>query len=464
MRRFEWIALFAAALAVFWPVVFGSRPRRGIVAVVLLAAFFAQLQIEGFRWQLLPIYVGLIALALGDVFFLDRGMDWSARLIRGLLGTVGLGFAMLLPALLPVPELPPPAGPELIGTTTLELVDADRDEPYGERPGGPRRFMVQVWFPLDPSEDLDPIPWSADWEVLAPALSRQMGLPSWFWNQTGYTMSHASPSTQIADGVFPVVIYSHTWGGFRTNALNQIENLVSDGYIVIAPDHTHAALATVFDDGRVYYRDPEALPDPETVAETVYDEAATELVATAAGDLVTILDRLDEGADGPFASIVGAADLNRIGLYGHGTGGGAAIKVCLEDERCDAVLAMDPWVKPLTERVLQNNMMKPALYMRSEDWVGAPDDALLAGIAARGESITYSVSIEGAYHNDFLMTPLLTPAASQFGLRGPIAPGRVIPIIDNYLRGFFDVFLVGTGPAALDSVRFDEVNVNVVQP
>lgn len=456
--------MFATAFAVLWPVVFGVRPRRGVVAVLLIAALVAQLQLEGFRWQMVPLYVGLVALAFGDLIFLDRTMNWSARLARGLLGTVGLAFALVLPVLLPVPELPAAAGPELIGTTTVELIDPDRDEPYGERPGGPRRFMAQIWFPVDQSEDIDPIPWSADWEVIAAALSRQMGLPSWFWNQTGYTMSHAGDSPRVAEGVFPVVIYSHTWGGFRTNALNQIENLVSNGYIVIAPDHTHIALATVFEDGRVYYQDPEALPAPESVTETVYADAATELVATAAGDLVTILNDLDEGPGGPLGSIVTAADLNRVGIYGHGAGGGAAIKVCLEDERCDAVLAMDPWVRALTERDLQQNMTRPALYMRSVDWVGTPDDALLSGIAARGESVTYSLSIEGAFHNDFLLTPLLSPAAAQLGLKGPIPAGRVIPIVNNYLRGFFDVFLLGTGPAGLDSVTFDEVTVSVVEP
>jgi hypothetical protein len=102
--------------------------------------------------------------------------------------------------------------------------------------------------------------------------------------------------------------------------------------------------------------------------------------------------------------------------------------------------------------------------MRSEEWVDNPNDSLLFGIAARGESVTYMVSVEGAAHNDFVMTPLLSPFASQIGLTGPIPAGRVIPIVDNYLLGFFDVYLLGTGPAALDSVSFPEVSVTVVDP
>jgi dienelactone hydrolase len=259
-----------------------------------------------------------------------------------------------------------------------------------------------------------------------------------------------------------VVIYSHGWGGFRSIALNQIEHLVSNGYIVIAPDHTYAAVATVFDDGEIAYMDDQALPNVAEVGESAYQEAATALVATLSADHITILDALEEGETGPFGAVSGGVDLNRIGIYGHSAGGGAAVKTCLEDERCGAVLGLDPWVEPLTERDLQLTMTRPALYMRSDGWVDTKNDALLSGVAARGDSITYWLGVQGAGHNDFLMTPLLSPIAARFGLKGPIAAGRVIPIIDNYLVGFFDVFLLGTGSAALDSVSFEEVSLTVI--
>ncbi len=233
---------------------------------------------------------------------------------------------------------------------------------------------------------------------------------------------------------------------------------------MIAPDHTYAAAATVLEDGEVAYQDPDALPDPTEVEEGVYDEAATQLVETVAGDIVTVLNALEQGEQGPFGAVAGNADLNRIGVYGHSTGGGAAVKVCLEDERCAAVLAMDPAVAPLTEQDLQLTMTRPALYMRSEEWLGTPDDALLSGIAARGDAVTYSVGIEGAASTDFTMVPLLSPFGSQFGWTGDIPPGRVISIVDNYLLGFFDVFLLGTGTAQLDSVSFEEVTVSVFDP
>jgi hypothetical protein len=78
--------------------------------------------------------------------------------------------------------------------------------------------------------------------------------------------------------------------------------------------------------------------------------------------------------------------------------------------------------------------------------------------------VTYWLGVEGAEHNDFVVTPLFSPIGAQLGLKGPIPAGRIIPIIDNYLLGFFDVFLLGTGSAALDNVSFEEVSVEVISP
>ncbi|MFZ0014653.1 MAG: hypothetical protein WAL25_11135, partial [Acidimicrobiia bacterium] len=234
MRRFELILAFAAIFAVGWPVVFGTRPRRGIVAGLLAVAIVAQIQFEGFRWQMIPFYVVAAGLAVGDVFYLERNMVWSTRLIRGILGTVGILFAASLPVVLPVPEVPVPSGPEAIGSLTVDLIDRSRDELYGERPGGPREFVAQVWYPARADATVEPLTWSEDWEVVAPAVAMNMGFPSWFLNHTRYSQSHARAGLPMAGGSFPVVIYSHGWEGVRTIALNQIEHLVSNGYIVIA--------------------------------------------------------------------------------------------------------------------------------------------------------------------------------------------------------------------------------------
>lgn len=464
MRTLELALFFAILFAVAWPVVFGVRPRRGIVTGALVVAIIAQLQVEGYRWQMVPLYVLASGLAVGDILFVDRGLRWTNRVSRGVFGLAGAGLAAVLAIVLPIPELPLPSGPEAIGTFTVEVTDVDREEVYGPSPGEPRRIMAQLWYPAVDPGDLDPEPWSEDWDVVAPAMSRRLGFPSWFLNHTRYTDSHSYASLRVAPGTFPVVIYSHGWTGFRTIGVNQVESLASNGYVVIAIDHTYGAVATRFDNGDIVEYDPTALPDEEEVGVVAYEDAAADLVSTFAADIVTVLDELEAGEGGVFATLASSLDLTRIGVYGHSTGGGAAIQVCLEDERCDAVLGFDPWVEPLPDRVLKISGTRPALYMRSDEWRDNENDADLRGIANRSEEVTYWIGVDGAGHNDFVATPLLSPVAGRFGLKGPIPAGRVVPIVDNYLLGFFDVFLLGTGSAALDNVSFPEVSLEVVNP
>jgi hypothetical protein len=102
--------------------------------------------------------------------------------------------------------------------------------------------------------------------------------------------------------------------------------------------------------------------------------------------------------------------------------------------------------------------------MRSDEWRDTENDAVLRGIAERSENITYWVGVEGANHNDFTIAPLLSPVTEQLGLTGTIPAGRVISIVDRYVLGFFDVFLLDTGSAALDTASFDEVSVEVIRP
>jgi hypothetical protein len=460
--------MFAAVFAVLWPVVFGVRPRRGIVAVTLIAAFFVHVQFEGYRWQMIPLYATALGLVVGDVIFIDRKLTWTSRIGRGLFGLSGLALAAALPFILPVPELPAPAGPEAIGTVTVHLVDVGREEIYGPDPGGPRRFRAHVWYPAQSSPQsspqIEPETWAGDWEVVVPELARSMGLPGWFFDHTRYTKSHSVRSLPVAPGTFPVVVYSHGWSGFASVAINQIEALVSNGYVVIAPDHTYGAVATLDRDGEVVPLDPVALPDREEVGDQAYFQAAEQLLDVFAADIVTILETLDQGEEGPLAAVSDVVDLTRVGVFGHSAGGGAAVKVCLTDERCDAVLGLDPWVEPFSVRTLRIGATRPTLFMRSDGWRGTANDSLLRGIAGRSEATTYWLGVDGAGHNDFTVAPFFSPFAHQLGLKGPIPTGGLHSILDNYLVGFFDVFLLGTGTAPLDSVSFPEVSVEVISP
>lgn len=475
MRTFEWVLAGSIVGAVYLPVALSTRLKRGRMAAVLGAALLSQLVVEGIRWQLWPMYLAAGGLAAGDLVWDERRVRGWPRIRRGLLGVVGLASIALLPVALPIPHLPAPSGPFAVGTATYLLVDPEREEEYGrpesaeardeateEQPGDPRRLMVQVWYPATDDTDIPRQVWNPDWDVVGPAMARRLGFPSFFLGHVADLPGFGRTGLTIVSGRLPIILYSHGWTGFRTIALNQLESLASHGYVVIAADHTYGAIATRFPDGEVAYLDPAALPDREQVDEDDYQDAAQQLVETYADDLALIVSQLEAGREGAFGALADHVDLDHLGAFGHSTGGGAVVRFCIEDERCDAVLGQDAWVEPIPDRIVADELSQPSLFFRSDDWIDTPNDRRLRGLAERSEQESYWIGIDEAGHNDFVMTPLFSPVADRLGLKGPIPSNRIIPILDEYQVAFFDRYLYQIGGAVLDDDPPVEIDVELL--
>ncbi len=445
MRAFEWVELWVIATAVWLPVVLGTRLKKGLISVLLAFALLFQFIFEGFRWQLLPMHMVAVVMAITDFGWQGRNVRGWPRARRGLLGVVGLSLIVSLPLALPVPVLPRPTGPFAIGTTSLVLTDPIRTELYGGAEGDPRRIMAQIWYPAVPMEEIEPSVWNPDWDVVGPALSRRLGFPGFFLSHASDVPGHAVQGASPLSGSFPVVIYSHGWTGFRTVALDQIETLASEGYLVIAVDHTYGAVATrLSDSGDVVEFDPAALPDEESVSADDYKAASEQLVDVFAGDLELVLDTL---TDGGLGELSGHTDLTRIGLFGHSTGGGAVVSVCLRDDRCKAVAGLDAWVEPVSDRNLAETMIIPSMFLRSDGWQDTPNDARLRGLVERSTAPVVWGGMDTAGHNDFVITPLFSPVADRLGLKGPIDSDVIVPLLHEYLDSFFDQALMDGGGA-----------------
>ncbi|NND84640.1 MAG: hypothetical protein HKN46_05770, partial [Acidimicrobiia bacterium] len=398
-----------------------------------------QVWLEGWRWQLVPAAL-LVVVLLGRSA--RPGPDARPRLRRTVVALVVALVAGTLPTLLPVPDLPEPGGPYAIGTTSFELTDPERLEPYGALAGEPRRIMVQAWYPA--ADDGEVVPWTPEIATIGPVIAGQRGLPSFLFSHTRHIDATATEGATVLDGSWPVIVYSHGWTGFRTVAPDQAEALASHGFIVLAPDHTHGAVATTLADGTTVTYDPDALPEFEDVGEAAYVEATELLVATFTGDIELALDAI-ANAEGPAADLGAVADTDTVGVFGHSTGGGAAARFCIEDERCDALVGLDAWVEPIPDDLRSVPLDVPSRFLRSEGWTGTPNDELLGEMVSLASSAD-RWSIPGAEHNDFTFVAYVFPIAHYLGLRGPIDTDTVIGITNATLTDFFGHHLNGAPP------------------
>jgi dienelactone hydrolase len=306
--------------------------------------------------------------------------------------------------------------------------------------------MLQVWYPANPDTDTPRAPWMNDAPIFAREIASYLDLPVFFLDHLELvkTPAYQNAQLELSSSAYPVIIFSHGWNGFAAQNTGQALELASRGYVVAAVQHTYGAIVTVFPDGEIAYNNPNALPDD--VPEAAYELAARTLAEQWAGDISFALDFLEEESTDPASPFFTAIDLNAVGVFGHSTGGGAAIQFCGIDSRCKAALGMDPFMTPVTEQVLENGVSQPAFFMFSQGWVDNTDsknNRLFKQFYENGDPATRVIGIQGTTHYDFSDLPMLSPIAPRLGLKGPLNGERVIEITNAYLIDFFDLTLKG---------------------
>ncbi|MEZ4589513.1 MAG: hypothetical protein R2909_24310, partial [Gemmatimonadales bacterium] len=347
----------------------------------------------------------------------------------------------------PVFELPAPTGRFGVGTTSFPLLDPARSETLGARPGGPREFMVRVWYPAPKDADGPRAKYAEPAEVNGGILGL-IRIGALMGDQLAYVKTHSLVDAPIAEQAkpLPVLVFSHGYTGFTAQNTPQMEELASRGYVVFSISHTHDAGATIFPDGRVVPLDPGIVSmfqrsaagmDSVTAAIAKLENAATpedrqaaflafashnppriaSSVSVWSADTRYLLDHLErlrpDGVAGRFAD---ALDLDEVGIFGMSFGGSNAGEVCRLDPRCKAGVNMDgQQFGPLIE---SDSITVPFMIMASETAMPVHRAAFdrLVGPA-------FLVELKGTEHLALTDTPLMAPLLLRWmGITGTMAP------------------------------------------
>ena len=461
MRPFELIlcilALVTGALKLIPGVPAKYRDRLAPLLLVLGAA--AQLIFEGFRWQLWPLSLGILGLLSLNLFQLEKKWRWT---ILGL-AIFFSGVSLTAGFLFPVPKPFPITGPYQVGTQEGYLVDPQRVDIYAQDPNAPRELMIQIWYPAAPERSDRRTRWMPGIEAAGPAIARSLGLPAFSLNHLKYVKGNAywEAPALYGEEPYPVLIFSHGWEGFKEQNIFQVEELASHGYVVIGINHTHGAVLSLFPDGRQVPINHDALPSG--VSQAVYDRASDILSRQWVEDMDLILDALAAWNEEEEWFLAGTLDLDKVGVFGHSTGGGAAVRFCLTDVRCQAVLGMDVWAEPAQIPIQELTLRKPALFLYSENWdtLDNPERnyGLLGELGEKADNAVIELTLLGTKHYDFSSLPLLSPLTKTIGLKGPIPGDLVLEIINAESVAFFDRYLKENKGISLEGVsqRYPEV-------
>jgi hypothetical protein len=476
MRLFEIILLIAAT---FFPFFLSSkffRKHKLAIISATVVLFLSHLLFEGFRWQLIPALVILLL----SCILLYKGLKFMSggRLLttfKLLFLSIIIVIAWAFPIILPVFNLPTPTGKYKIGSRYLK-VKADRTEIITANLNDKREFMVKVWYPstltneskehyLDKGNRLGFI--------------NKYGLPEFTLNYLDLVDTHTYEGPDLAQGKFPVLIFSHGSYSEAFGYYALMEEIVSHGFVVININHTYESSGAVFPNGdlKLYSLEFDQKTNDSEMAKMAwnanesYKKATTEkerLLAVenlirnyvAAGiskrwsaDISTVIDNLDKWNKNSFFNK--HLDLRKIGVFGHSQGGSAVGQALVEDNRIDAGINLDgaQW-----GRVIDTTITKPFMLISSEWEESHPN---LNKYAYRNLSpLSFkSIIIKNAGHSNFMDIPLLVnlPYINE---AGTINPYKGYKIISQLILEFFDKNLNHKSKNLTDLVKkYKEIEV-----
>ncbi|RAG80482.1 alpha/beta hydrolase [Streptacidiphilus pinicola] len=343
--------------------------------------------------------------------------------------------------------LPRPTGPHAVGADVVQLVDADRLDPWVPA-AGPRRLMVSIYYPARPGTGT-PAPYMTTDEARLLLQLKAPGVPLPPERLAG-TRTWAFADAAPAGGRFPLVLLSPGFTMPRQTLTGLAVELASHGYVVALVNHTYEDSGTVFPDGQIRSC---------VVCQNIPGGFAA-LEESRAADLSFVLDQLTaHPSHWRYAKMI---DHGRIGIAGHSAGGASAATTMAADARVRAGVDLDGQfdVQPAAGGVGS----RPFLLMGSETHTPSGPDPSWGHAWTDLTGWKRWLTITGAAHVSFTD---LADLAAQAGYPLPgilIAAPRAEQLTREYVTAFFDRQLKERPEPLLDGPSSDNPEVRFQQP
>lgn len=357
-----------------------------------------------------------------------------------------------------------PTGGYSVGRTFFYWTDPNRTDPVAGRVGTKREFMVIAWYPSETNSSEAHALWMPERWALSEAkllYAERANSPNPLTMAEALRAVHESVSSSIAEAapaptknLWPLLLFSPGAGVNPAFYSTFTEDLASHGYAVFAIVPT-GWVDTTFPDGH-------RVPMSDKLSDDLGRTTRVELPLWA-GDLRFMLDQIERLDRDPKSVFSERLDLGKVGAFGHSFGGAASIQAGLQDQRINAVLNLDG--SPFG--VLSKTGLPKPLMVLKEDvspkyWTAPRDEKDKAKQAEVGEELSslylkgrpgYRVEITDAKHMTFCDMAVL-PAWADFGRRfgadNAADAEMTLSLIRDYVRAFFDKFLLGSASPLLD--------------
>ncbi|MAS39611.1 MAG: hypothetical protein CMG16_00310 [Candidatus Marinimicrobia bacterium] len=386
------------------------------------------------------------------------------------------GCAVVGSVLVPLESIDPPTGKYNIGTQVYFWTDNFRSEVYTTDPTDHRELMVQIWYPAKGGENYQKAPHVTFPKKSISSIAKTAGLPARFGNHGTQLVSNSVYGlSPIQNEKFPLILFSHGDGGLLTQNTSQVEELVSNGYIVIACNHTYNASITFDKEGSpIPYKQNVSWNEQAQYHKKYYTNL---LINYRYQDLAFLLktlkqNLLNDGSVNPFKKNI---DFEKVGAMGHSMGGGTTYIAMLKNNEVKAGVALDGWFFGLLDEDAKTNTKKPFLHIGQEQFLDTDieGDINFSKDGKRNFDIyntiletnieSYGVYIKNSLHYSYTDMKLIYNQDAPFSLPldslGEVDKKIVDKVLDKTVLEFFNYTLKDE---PLDLERLNTHNNQVV--
>ena len=376
----------------------------------------AQIFTVGYKWQYMPIYFLICLYAVKYTF----NFSFSNKLLKITSGLI-IGFTFIMSFLviyyLPIPEFSIENKKYSVGYEEIYINIETRPQPsafveisnLGENTN--RELLVDIYYPSNDKTEPNQLfrNTSTNWgKTVINYLNRtwNINLPSYIFNHLNLSYLDVGVGLDPINGELPVVIYTHGWSGEKIFATDQLINIASQGYIVIAIDHTGLAMFTELPSG--------------TIFNTGSTEASTKVFDVMKEMSLDIQNTLNH-----IKNLKYKINFDDLSIIGHSTGGGSAYLYC-QSNKCSTLILQDPFFVPIIEELNNIELNSKTYFIYSQDWyVGNDEENSISEIEVYRNYTKNKEFAEGYYmtdsaHYDFVAFGIISQLTKYTFLKGTI--------------------------------------------